>query len=292
MKVLALFLLANLGAVAQPVAFPQVDAILNDAVNSGLIPGAVVAIGHNGQVVYRQAYGWRTLIPQREAMTTDTIFDAASLTKVVATTPSVMKLFEQGKIRLDDPVTKYLPEFQGGKSDITVRLLMTHFSGMPPDLSLKPRWSGYETGIERALMTKPVAPPGARFIYSDINFILMGEIVRRVSGESLPQFAHEQIYAPLGMTDTEFQPPASLRPRIAPTQIDEDTGQPLWGVVHDPTSRYMGGVAGHAGLFTTADDLAKYAEMLLGKGERNGVRIFSPATVKKFTESGSPADQP
>src|ERR1700744_5876027 len=166
-------------ATLSQTQFPQVDAIVNDAVQTGLIPGAVLVIGHNGQVVYREAYGSRSLIPQREPMTVDTIFDAASLTKVVATTPSVMKLFEQGKIRLDDPVTKYLPEFQGGKSDITVRLLMTHFSGLPPDVELVPRWSGYETGVNRALTTKPIAPPGARFIYSDINFILLGEMVRR-----------------------------------------------------------------------------------------------------------------
>jgi uncharacterized protein YbbC (DUF1343 family)/CubicO group peptidase (beta-lactamase class C family) len=292
----AVLLLASAGALARPAAteqsFPQVDAILNDAVQSGLIPGAVVAIGHNGQVVYRKAYGSRTLIPRREAMTLDTIFDAASLTKVVATTPSVMKLFEEGKIRLDDPVTKYLPEFQGGTSDITVRLVMTHFSGLPPDLDLEPRWSGYETGIEKALTVKPVASPGARFIYSDINFILMGEIVRRLSGETLPQFAHEQIFAPLGMNETQFQPPAVLRGRIAATELDPDTHQPFRGVVHDPTARYMGGIAGHAGLFTTADDLATYAEMLLGMGERAGVRIFDPLTVKKFTEPASPADQP
>src|SRR5690348_3749687 len=145
-----ILLLVSTLAVAQenavPRQYPQIDAIINDAVQSGLIPGAVVIVGHNGQVIYRQAYGSRSLIPQREPMTIDTIFDAASLTKVVATTPSVMKLFEQGKIRIDDPVTKYLPEFQGGKSDITVRLLMTHFSGLPPDLVLLPRWSGYPTG--------------------------------------------------------------------------------------------------------------------------------------------------
>ncbi|MGA8028890.1 MAG: exo-beta-N-acetylmuramidase NamZ domain-containing protein [Bryobacteraceae bacterium] len=273
-------------------SYPQVDAIINDAVQTGLIPGAVLVIGHNGQVVYRNAYGSRALIPQREAMTADTIFDAASLTKVVATTPSIMKLFEQGKIRLDDPVTKYLPEFQGGKSDITVRLLMTHFSGLPPDVELVPRWSGYQTGIERALATRPIAPPGARFIYSDINFVLMGEIVRRLSGETLAQFAHEQIFEPLGMQDTEFLPSSTLVPRIAPTEIDEDTGRPFRGIVHDPTSRYMGGIAGHAGMFTTADDLARYAEMLLGMGQREGVRIFEPMTVKKFTEPASPADQP
>ena len=272
--------------------FPQVDAIINDAVQTNLIPGAVLVIGHDGQVVYRKAYGSRALIPQREPMTLDTIFDAASLTKVVATTPSVMKLFEEGKIRLDDPVTKYLPEFQDGKSAITVRLLMTHFSGMPPDLELKPRWTGYETGIEKALHTKPIALPGTRFIYSDINFNLMAEIVRRLSGKTVAEFAKEQIYRPLGMNESGFLPAAALRPRIAPTEIDPDTGQPMRGVVDDPTARYMGGVAGDAGLFTTADDLAKYAEMMLGQGERDGVKIFSPLTVKKFTEPGTPADQP
>ena len=250
----------------------------------------MLVIGHNGQVIYRKAYGSRALIPQREPMSIDTIFDAASLTKVVATTPSIMKLFEAGKIRIDDPVTKYLPEFQDGKSDITIRLLMTHFSGMPPDLQLVPRWSGYETGIERALHTKPITPPGARFIYSDINYILMGEIVRRLSGETLAEFARRQIFLPLSMNDTGFLPRAELRERIAPTEIDEDTGQPFRGVVHDPTSRYMGGVAGHAGVFTTGDDLAKYAEMILALGiGTNGVRIFQPMTVQKFTE---PATHP
>ena len=284
------FVFAGLLPAAE--SFPQIDAIVNEAVNTGLIPGAVVVVGHAGQVVYRQAYGSRSLIPSREPMTLDTIFDAASLTKVVATTPSVMKLFEEGKIRLDDPVTKYLPEFQGGKSEITVRLLMTHFSGLPPDLALVPRWSGYETGIAKALTVTPIAPPGARFIYSDINFNLMAEIVRRVSGQSVADFAKQQIYIPLHMDESGFLPAASLRPRIAPTEIDPDTGQHMRGVVEDPTARYMGGVAGDAGLFTTADDLAKYAAMFLGKGEYGRVRIFSPATVKKFTEPASPADQP
>ena len=276
----------------EPPAFAHdVDAAIDTAVSSGLIPGAVLVVGHNRQVVYRKAYGSRALAPHREPMTVDTIFDAASLTKVVATTPSLMKLFERGKIRLDDPVTKYLPEFQGGKSDITIRLLMTHFSGLPPDIDLAPN-AGYQVALEKCLNTVPVAPPGARFIYSDINFQLLGEIVRRLSGESLAQFASEQIYAPLGMTDSSFLPPASLRPRIAPTETDPATKLPFRGVVHDPRSRFMGGIAGHAGLFTTGDDLAKYAEMLLGLGELTGVRIFNPLTVKKFTEPGSPADQP
>ncbi len=297
MKALSSFfcLLATLSLAPKALPrqqFADVDAIIDTAVQTGFIPGAVLAIGHTGQVVYLKAYGSRSLLPAREPMTVDTIFDAASLTKVIATTPSVMKLFEQGKIRLNDPVTNYLPEFQDGKSDITIRLLMTHFSGLPPDLPLLPRWSGYQTGIEKALHARPIAPPGARFLYSDINFILMGEIVRRVSGESLAQFAREQIFAPLGMNETGFLPGAALRSRIAPTEIDPDTGAPLRGVVDDPTARYMGGVAGDAGVFTTAADLAKYAEMMLGMGERNGVRLFSPLTIKAFTEPASPADQP
>ncbi|HEX4808914.1 MAG TPA: exo-beta-N-acetylmuramidase NamZ domain-containing protein [Bryobacteraceae bacterium] len=272
--------------------YPQLDAQIEDAVNTGLIPGAVLLIGRNGQILYQKAYGSRSLVPEQEAMTTDTIFDVASLTKVIATTPCIMKLFEQGKIRIDDPVTKYLPEFQGGRSDITVRNLMTHFSGMPPDLVLNPKWSGYETGIRKALIEKPVAAPGQRFIYSDINFLLMGEIVRRLSGKMMPEFARDEIFAPLGMTESQFDPPAALLPRIAPTERDPDTHEPLRGVVHDPTSRYMGGVAGNAGLFTTAADMAKYAEMMLALGSRHGVQIFSPLTVRKFTEPASPADQP
>jgi uncharacterized protein YbbC (DUF1343 family)/CubicO group peptidase (beta-lactamase class C family) len=269
-----------------------VDEQINQAVQDGLIPGAVLLIGHDGQVVYRKAYGERSLVPAREPMTVDTIFDAASLTKVVATTSSVMKLFEQGKIRLDDPVTKYLPEFQEGHSPITIRNLMTHFSGLRPDVDLKPAWSGYETGIHRALIDKPAGPPGVRFVYSDINFILMGEIVHRLSGQMLSDFARANIFEPLGMKDSTFQPPAALRPRIAPTEIDPTTGRPLWGVVHDDTSRYMGGVAGHAGLFTTADDLAIFAQMLLDLGQGNGTRLFSPLTIEKFTTPESPADQP
>src|SRR5579871_2986474 len=176
-----------------------VDEQINQAVRSGLIPGAVLVVGHDGAVTYRKAYGQRVLIPKPEPMTVDTIFDAASLTKVIATTPSLMKLFEQGKLRIDDPVTRYLPEFQGGKSDIEIRDLMTHFSGLRPDLDLKPAWSGYQTGIQRALIDKPARPPGLRFVYSDINFILLGEIVHRLSGQMLSDFAKENIFRPLGM---------------------------------------------------------------------------------------------
>ncbi len=263
MKTLLAFALAGVAAAQTFSGGAALDSVIDQAVHDGLIPGAVLIVAHDGQILYRKAYGQRALVPAREPMTVDTIFDAASLTKVIATTPSLMKLFEEGKFRIADPVTNYLPEFQGGKSTITIRDLMTHFSGLRPDLDLEPAWSGYDTGIARALIDKPAGPPGVRFVYSDINFELMGEIVRRLSGQPLDQFAREKIFQPLGMSDTMFRPPASLRGRIAPTEIDPATGLPLRGVVHDPTARYMGGVAGHAGMFTTADDLAKFANMML-----------------------------
>jgi uncharacterized protein YbbC (DUF1343 family)/CubicO group peptidase (beta-lactamase class C family) len=289
---LALLAVACLHAQSTFTGAAAVDQQMERAVADGLIPGAVVMVGHDGQIVYQKAYGSRALIPHREPMTLDTIFDAASLTKVIATTPSIMRLFEQGQIRLNDPVTKYLPEFQGGHSDITIRNLMTHFSGLRPDLDLKPAWSGYETGIQRALTDKPAGPPGVRFVYSDINFILLGEIVHRLAGKTLDEYARENFYQPLGMRETTFLPPAALRPRIAPTEINPATGQPLRGEVHDDTARYMGGVAGHAGVFTTAADLAKFAQMMIDKGEGNGVRLFTAATVEKFTSPQSPPDQP
>src|SRR6266852_3361774 len=268
------------------------DDVIGQAVRDNRVPGAVLLVGHAGEIVYRKAYGHRAVLPSPEPMTADTIFDCASLTKVVATTSALMKLFEEGKLRLNDRVTEYLPEFQGGKSDITIRNLFTHFSGMRPDIDLAPAWSGYETGIRMALRDKPTAPPGARFVYSDINFILLGEIVRRVSGQTLPDFARQIVFDPLGMSDSMFQPPASLRDRIAPTEPPSKGEAPLRGVVHDPTARFMGGVAGHAGLFSTAGDLARFAQMMLQNGSWQGTQIFSPLTVEKFTSPQSPPDQP
>jgi uncharacterized protein YbbC (DUF1343 family) len=273
-------------------ASPLLDKTLQQAIEEGRIPGAVLLIGHNGQIVHRKAYGKRALVPTPEPMTIDTVFDLASLTKVIATTSSLMKLFEEGKFRLNDRVTQYFPEFEDGKSDITLRNLFTHFSGMPPDLALTPPWSGYQTGIRMAMSEKPNSPPGAHFVYSDINFILLGELVHRLSGQMLSDYAREHVFLPLGMRETMFQPPASLIPRIAPTERDGPNGAPLRGVVHDETSRYMGGVAGHAGLFSTADDLARFCEMMLRKGELDGTRLFSALTVEKFTTPQSPADQP
>jgi len=261
-----------------------VDSIVERAIVDGQIPGAVVLIGHNGQVVYRKAFGRRALEPRREPMTVDTIFDLASLTKVVATTTAVMQLVERGKIRLNDPIAKTLPDFaQNGKEDITVRQLLTHYSGLAPDLDLTTPWQGKDTAYKMAFSEKPEIPPGAGFIYSDINFITLGAMVEHISNESLDLYTTANIFTPLKMTHTRYVPPRSWRPRIAPTQFD-DHSHMLRGEVHDPTALRMGGVAGHAGLFSTADDLSKFAQALLAGGKG----ILSPLTVEKMTSPEQP----
>jgi uncharacterized protein YbbC (DUF1343 family)/CubicO group peptidase (beta-lactamase class C family) len=258
---------------------------MEQAVADRSIPGGVLLIGHDGQVVYRKAFGSRSLEPTKEPMTVDTIFDLASLTKCIATATSVMKLIEQGRVRLNDPVAAYLPEFaQNGKVDITVRELLTHYSGLPPDLDLKADWHGRDTAFQMAMQAKPMYPPGSRFLYSDINFETLGFLVEKVTGQPLNVFADANIYAPLGMRDTRFLPPASWRPRIAPTQYDEH-GKMLRGVVHDPTARRMDGVAGHAGLFSTADDLARFAEEML-----HGNKILSRLSIEKMSTPQQPAN--
>jgi uncharacterized protein YbbC (DUF1343 family)/CubicO group peptidase (beta-lactamase class C family) len=260
------------------------DAIVQEAIHEGQIPGAVVLVWHNGQVVYRKAFGDRSVEPRREPMTVDTIFDLASLTKAVATTTAVMQLIEHGRVRLNDPVEKYIPEFaQNDKEDITVRELLIHHSGLPEDLDLTQPWEGRETGFHMAFAERTVFPPGSKFLYSDINFITLGALVERVTGTALDTYCAKNIFTPLQMTHTRFLPPAAWRPRIAPTQYDENDKM-LRGVVHDPTARRMGGVAGHAGLFSTADDLAKFAQALL-----SGSKILSPLTVEKMTTPQQPA---
>jgi len=262
--------------------------VIERAIAEHHIPGAVLVVGHDGAVVYRKAYGERWLEPRRERMTVDTVFDLASLTKVVVTTVAVMQLFEQGLVRMSDPVAKYLPEFaQNGKEDITVRQLLTHFSGLPQDLDLKSAWEGKATAYQMAFAAAPVMPPGSKFMYSDVNFIVLGALVERVSGQTLDAYAAAHIFAPLHMTRTCFNPPASWRASIAPTQYDESEHM-LWGVVHDPTARRMGGVAGHAGVFSTADDLAKFAQALLDGGDG----ILSAATVAKMTQPEQPPSAP
>jgi uncharacterized protein YbbC (DUF1343 family)/CubicO group peptidase (beta-lactamase class C family) len=260
-----------------------VDSIVLDAIRDEQIPGAVVLVGHDGQVIYRKAFGERSLEPKREPMTVDTIFDLASLTKAVATTVAVMQLVEKGQIRLNEPAAKYIPGFaENGKQEITVRELLTHYSGLPEDLDLSQPWEGWETAVHMAYEQKPIYPPGSRFLYSDINFIVLGALVERVSEMSLDAYCQKNIFAPLKMTHTRFLPPAAWLPKIAPTQYDEHDKM-LRGTVHDPTARRMGGVAGHAGVFSTADDLALFAQALL-----NGSSVLSPLMIEKMTTPQQP----
>ena len=277
-----------------------IDTIVTDDIAQKKLPGAVVLVGRGDRIVYHKAFGHRATTPALELMTLDTIFDVASLTKVVATTTSVMLLVEQGKVRLNDRVSTYFPGFERyGKADITVRHLLTHMSGLRPDVDLADLWTGTDAAIALAIEEVPSAPPGTRFIYSDINYFLLGELVHSVSGATLDQFTRDRIFAPLGMTDTMFTPPPSLQPRIAPTESCTPYGWPchgpdmqmLRGTVHDPTARRMGGVAGHAGLFSTAADLARFCQMLLNGGKAAGMRILSPLAVTKMTTAATPDDE-
>ena len=270
---------------------PVLDSVLEKAVADGTIPGGVLLVGQGDEILHHRAYGYRSLTPAKQPTQLDTIYDCASLTKVVVTAPAVMMLVEEGKVRLDDRVSKYLPLFRKGDSRITVRQLLTHYSGLRPDVDLEPEWSGYETGIGLAYREIPIAKPDERFIYSDINYILLAELIREVTGQRVDEFARNRIFEPLGMSEARFTPPAELAARIAPTEQSPD-GTLLHGVVHDPTTRFMGGVAGHAGLFATAEDLSRYVRMILHGGELDGKRILSPLGLQAMTTPQSPAGKP
>src|SRR5690242_13015135 len=310
LRPIAILVLAHCVLAQVPVARPesvsvssehlaQMDPIIAQGIAEKHLPGAVVLVGRKGRVVWLKSYGARAIEPAREAMTTDTIFDLASLTKIVATATSIMILVERGKLGLSDPVSLYIPELTGGgRERITIEQLLTHVSGYAPDFDLRERWTGYDEAIKHLIKEPLRNPPGARFTYSDIGFITLGEVVARVGGMPLDQFAQKNIFGPLRMTNTGFRPSPSLKSRIAPTEKRRgqlsylgDTGinagaeGEVWlrGEVHDPTSYRMNGVAGHAGLFSTADDLAIYCQMILNHGSYGGVRILAPLTVAEMT---------
>ncbi len=275
---LVLFLLC--GAAFRDEKLVEIDAAVRDAIAEQRLPGGVLLIDHRGERIVR-AYGKRALEPRVERMTADTIFDAASITKVVVTAPSIWLLIERGKLALDQPLRSVLPEFKD--ESVTLRHLLTHTSGLRPGLD-REEWTGYDEGVRRALLETPQNRPGVVFRYSDVNYILLGEVVRRASGEPLDVFAGKNVFTPLGMKDTAFRPRASLR--IAPTENG------LRGVVHDPTARRMGGVAGPAGLFTTAADLAKFAGAVLeGKFFPRGMtEVASPPDVAVHRAAGFDID--
>jgi CubicO group peptidase (beta-lactamase class C family) len=284
--------------------FSSIDVLVEHAIDDHHIPGAVVVIGHGGHVVFRKAYGHRALVPAEEPMTLDTIFDMASLTKPLMTALAVMQLVQQGKVDVDAPVAKYIPEFAAnGKGDITVRDLLTHYSGLPPDLGLADPWEGKGEAFRRAFAIAPAGPAGEKFVYSDINYVVLGALVERLSGLPLDVYAERHIIMPLGLKHTRYLPPESWLPLIAPTEYEHGksaSGVPglatgpgdvvLRGVVHDPTARRMGGVAGHAGLFSCGDDVADYAQSLLNRLAGRPSRFpLSRAWLRRMTTPEQPA---
>jgi CubicO group peptidase (beta-lactamase class C family) len=271
---------AKAGMSAEKLA--RIDDAMRKGIDRGDCPGAVVLVVHKGRVVWRKAYGDRSRQPAKVAMTADTVFDLASLTKPVATATSVMLLIEQGKLRLTDHVSDHIPAFAAkGKDKITVENLLLHTSGLIADNAEADYHDGRDKALERLHALTPKTPPGERFVYSDLGFIVLGELVKKVSGTSLDDFARKNVFDPLGMNETGFRPGDKLKERTAPT-VKRD-GHWLVGEVHDPRAAALGGVAGHAGLFSTADDLAVFAQMLLDGGTYNGKRVLKAETVKLMT---------
>ena len=287
----------------QQYDFGSVSTLVNQAIAAKKLPGAVLLINHDGRTVFEQAYGDRALEPAVEPMTEDTIFDMASLTKCLVTATAVMQLYEDHKLQFDDPVTKYLPAFGvNGKQNVTIRELLTHYSGLPPDVELKDPWGlaapDKAEGVRRAMESSLKTTPGTHFEYSDINFITLGVLVEKISGETLDGYAQKHIFGPLGMTHTRYLPTNESLSQIAPTAYDDqgtaatnpDYDRMLRGAVHDPTTRRMGGVAGHAGVFSTAGDVALFAQALLNRlAGRASNFPLQQATLKLMTQPEQPA---
>ena len=267
----------------------QIDRIVNQGLSRKNMPGAVVLVARRGKIVFHKAYGNRQVKPTIEKMTIDTVFDLASLTKPIATATSVMKLMEQDKLQLHDRVANYVPEFAcNGKEDITIYQLLTHQGGLIPDNALKDYVDGPEKAFERINALNTHVEPGSKFVYTDVGFIVLAHIVEKVSGINVHEYSQKHVFSPLGMSDTGFLPGDDLRRRCATTQTrldDSGNQKSLKGEVHDPRAHELGGIAGHAGLFSTARDLAVYGQMMIGGGQHHGVRILQPETVAKMTES-------
>jgi CubicO group peptidase (beta-lactamase class C family) len=262
--------------------FSGIDTAVNAAIAKGDVPGAVVLVVHKDKVVFRKAYGQRAKLPSSLPMTEDTVFDLASLTKPIATATSIMLLMEQGKLRLSDRVARHFPGFeQNGKGAVTVEHLLLHTSGLIADNDVADYRDGKARALERIFALKPTAEPGAKFTYSDVNYIVLGELVEKLSGATLDRFSAEHIFVPLAMRTTRFLPTDEMKKRAAPTEHREERW--MIGEVHDPRAYLLGGVAGHAGLFSTADDLALYARMVLHGGELDGNRVLSSDTVRTMT---------
>lgn len=260
----------------------RIDEIVAEGLAEKKMPGCVVCVGRHGKIALLKAFGQKQLLPTELPMTTETVFDMASITKPMATATSIMLLVERGKLRLTDTVASLLPEFGvNGKEPITIHDLLIHHSGLLADNSIKDYEHGRDEAVKRICELKLLNPIGTKFVYSDVNFIVLGEIVKRVSGQSVHEFSREHIFKPLGMQSTGYLPSEALRAKAAPTE--QRDGKWMQGDVHDPRAFKLGGVAGHAGLFSTAEDVAIYAQMMLGRGEYNGVRVLSAETVERMT---------
>ncbi len=265
-----------------PAQLGQIDEIVAEGLKEKKMPGCVVLIARRGHVAFLKAYGNKKVPPEPVPMTTDTVFDMASITKPVATATSVMILLERGLLKLDDPVAKHVPEFaQNGKADVTIHQLLIHQGGLIPDNSLADYLDGPKVAWEKIFALGLREPAGTKFMYTDVGFIMLAEIIRRTSGLSVNEFSRENIFCPLEMTETGYLPGKDLRRRAAPTEERNDRW--MQGVVHDPRSYRLGCVAGHAGLFATAEDLAVYAQMMLNQGHYAGAKILSPETVATMT---------
>ncbi len=268
-----------------------VDEAVRAAVSAGDIPGAVVILGQGERILYRKAFGSRSLVPRQEPMSEDTVFDVASLTKVVATTPAVLLLWEWGRLDVDAPLGTYLSEFSGRPyRGVTVRRVLTHTAGFPDLPPVEAMRQGFPKAAALLAQSGLQFSPGAGFRYSDTGFILLAELVRRVSGQPLDRFLAKNLFLPLGMRDTTFRPSPTQLPRVAPTEALN--GQMLRGTVHDGNARLLGGIAGHAGLFSTADDLARFCRMLVTGGRGPAGPILKPATLSAMwspTEVGEVA---
>jgi CubicO group peptidase (beta-lactamase class C family) len=265
-----------------PERLAGIDEVVDKAIDAGQMPGCVVLVARQGKTVFLRAYGHRSLLPEKTPMTVDTVFDLASLTKPVATATCMMLLAEDGKLDLDDPVAKHLPEFAAnGKQSITVRQLLTHQGGLIADNDLTDYAGSREDAVERLLTTTPRTKPGESFVYSDVGFMVLGLLVERASGESLDRFVAARVFQPLGLDEIGYLPGDALRRRAAPTEMRN--GQWMQGEVHDPRAYALGGVAGHAGLFSTAEDLAVWAQMILEAGSYGGKQVMKPETVAEMT---------
>lgn len=277
------------GPLGKPVPMHELEAVVAAQIADANVAGAVVAIGDASGVRERVALGQRTVGRDAELMTEDTIFDLASLTKAVATSTAVLQLAERGRLDLEAPAGRYWPAFaDGGKARITIRQLLTHTSGLPPGLAARSELRGPASVLHAIGIMPPISEPGHRVIYSDLNYVALGEIVQRVSGVGLDAWCAQHIFRPLGMRDTAFRPSRKAIMRIAPTIIRN--GRWLRGKVHDPTAAALGGVSGNAGLFSTADDLALFARMLLNGGRVGDRRILQPDSVALLlTPDGSAA---